>query len=126
VVLSAQCGGHDCETCTFTFNVKSPVHIADFHDELLAAPNAAGMLSLTATPNPARDIVNLKFDSGEDVDGVVTWYNDLGVAVKQQQVMLTTKSHVVEVHVSELPAGVYFVRFNGDHATAFTTVVVYR
>lgn len=123
VVISAMCGGHDCETCTFTFNVKTPA--SPFAIQQDGGPNVSSV-GIKASPNPVRDVVTLHFSSDDGETGVVEWFNELGVSLKQRAISWKGNESEIEMNVSDLPSGIYYVRFTGENGSAFTKVIVYR
>jgi len=122
VTIAPVCGGIDCQTCSFTFNVKKLVQAPIQHNP---QPIYDGV-AMNAAPNPAHDAVMLRFSSSTPEAGIVSWYNELGIAVQQTYVEWNGGEKEVEMNVSALPAGIYFVRFNGDSGSAFVKVTVYR
>ena len=83
-------------------------------------------IEMIAAPNPAHDIVMLRLSSDTKEAGIISWYNELGIAVQQTRVEWDGSEKEVEMNVSALPAGIYFVRFNGETGSAFVKVTVYR
>lgn len=126
VVISATCNGQSCGTCTFTFKVKNPALAfgtpANGSDEKALIES----VQLKATPNPARGMVTLHLTSSDSESGIIGWYDELGIARKQVSVSWNGTETDLEMEVSDLPEGIYFVRFNGTGSSGLTKVIVLR
>lgn len=123
VTISTMCNGIDCEGCSFTFKVTKNAHDLQ-HGEVIV--RNSGDIQLHAAPNPARDIVTLSFSSDEAEAGMISWYNELGIAMKQTFIEWNGGETKIEMNVSDLAAGIYMVRLNGENGSAFVKVMVYR
>jgi hypothetical protein len=121
VVIGAQCGGNNCDSCSFTFKVKKLIQ-----QPLTPMNRKESILEISAKPNPAHNNVTIRLSSSEKESGMITWYNELGIMVEQMHVAWNGGDNDAEMNVSSLPAGIYMVKFTGENGSAFVKVTVYR
>ena len=60
-------------------------------------------------PNPARDLIQIRFDDDLSADGIVEILTTTGTVMKSLIISEGSTSAIVDMH--EWPAGVYFVRY---------------
>lgn len=124
VIITGSCNGNDCEICSFTFKVKNPGH--EIGSPLSNQYNLPEYIKLSAVPNPARDIITLQLSAPEPESGVIGWYDELGIARKQEFTAWDGSETTIEMNVSDLPEGIYFVRFDGINGSGFVKVIIFR
>jgi len=83
--------------------------------------NPAGKLVANLYPQPAQNTLNLTF-SDPNVKGLVSVFDAHGRVLKTQ----STGGGQVSLDVSSLPAGMYFLKLNGDKQQYATNFVVAR
>jgi len=65
-------------------------------------------------PNPATTTIHLRFQSGDDQNGMVEIVNAVGQVMKTEEVVLEKGENEIQLNVSSLPAGVYFAVINSE------------
>jgi hypothetical protein len=77
---------------------------------------AADKLQANIFPNPARDVLNLQFDLPVAEDVQVQIFSMSGALVKSQQYSANQAGSQKQVNISDLPGGLYMVRFQAGDA----------
>lgn len=72
-------------------------------------PNKANF-TFSLYPNPSYNRVTLKLNSAKQQNAILSVYNNIGALLLQKPITLQTQS----LDVTELPAGVYFIRIEVD------------
>jgi PKD repeat protein len=128
VTITSYCNGQSCGSCTFTFKVKSPNP-----EPPMLSPGLSNQgndlpenVSLKATPNPAKDVITLRIAASAPEKGIIGWYDELGIARKQLYTEWDGRETDIEMNVSDLAEGIYFVRFNGTTGSGFVKVMIFR
>lgn len=124
VTISGLCNGTLCEACSFNFHIISQPAPPDGLSVLNTG--SVNNVELMAAPNPAQDVVTLRLSSANPESGMIVWYDDLGIARKQTFTQWDGSEIEIEMNVSDLAGGIYFVHFNGIAGSGFTKVIVYR
>ncbi len=89
-----------------------------------AAGQAAVRLSVF--PNPTTDVLNIELDEMEaDADGAVVLMNANGQVVRQINQTLISNDRI-QMNVSELPVGMYFLQVTSGETTLFTEKVMVK
>lgn len=70
--------------------------------------NVKKQSEVTFFPNPAKDLITLRYPTTKAID--VTVYNVLGAKVKS----FTHSSNETSLNISDLEKGLYFIRFNDN------------
>ncbi|MCG8329655.1 MAG: T9SS type A sorting domain-containing protein [Chitinophagales bacterium] len=74
--------------------------------------------TLQVYPNPTSDYLNIQLKNFNKVEAVLSIYNTMGQEVYSEPIHLTSKLQSMEVSVTDLPAGVYFLKVEqGRHVT---------
>lgn len=75
-------------------------------------------------PNPASDLVNLRF--GQEIEGpaLLQWINPAGQVVQRQQIGDIAQGETIMLPVSAFPAGVYWLRINTGKAVQMEKVII--
>lgn len=73
---------------------------------------ASTALTTTLFPNPTRGALNLRFENAAEGTTVIVVRNQLGQALKQQQVPIGAVQ--TQLDVADLPAGLYFLEVQGE------------
>lgn len=85
-------------------------------------------VGLTALPNPSRRSVDVRFelDAPQSVSLSVLTTNGKEVALLKDREMMTRGTHRIVWDADTMPAGVYYVRFQGAEGSASLPVVIER
>ncbi|MBK7881792.1 MAG: T9SS type A sorting domain-containing protein [Saprospiraceae bacterium] len=73
-------------------------------------------------PNPARDLIQIRFDDDLSADGIVEILTTTGTVMKSLIISEGSTSAIVDMH--EWPAGVYFVRYRDNEGRSSVERVV--
>ena len=83
-------------------------------------------LSFSVYPNPVVENANISFNLPGPSNALLELYDAGGRKVKSLfQGMLPTGEHTFELNRSQLPPGLYFLRFNADAGSVARKIVVY-
>ncbi len=100
-------------------SVSSTARVASAEAELEEAAN-----DVTLFPNPAQDVVQVTYKAKADGQGTV----DVSDATSQSKISRTVELHagdnVVDLDVTSLPTGIYFLRFVADGKEVTKKLVV--
>ncbi len=79
---------------------------------------------LSVYPNPAKDVLTIAAHFGQTQNMHVSFYNQVGSLVKTHK--LTGQNGISEntIDISELGAGIYIVKLQGDNYSATTRLIV--
>ncbi|MGB4819784.1 MAG: T9SS type A sorting domain-containing protein, partial [Saprospiraceae bacterium] len=72
--------------------------------------------------NPARDLIQIRFDDDLSADGIVEILTTTGTVMKSLIISEGSTSAIVDMH--EWPAGVYFVRYRDNEGRSSVERVV--
>ncbi len=78
-------------------------------------------ISCTIFPNPADEIVNIRFINFDPQDYSISFFNFLGQPVKEIDVNRSSQNN--EIKIDRLPPGVYFVKIKADNKEIVSTFV---
>lgn len=94
-----------------------------FPDEALAAPAPNSALQFSVIPNPATDFVLLDIENANDK--VVSWsmVDEKGVVIQQSNGQLNLLGDQIRIELAGIPAGVYFIRLQGEKGVATKSFV---
>jgi hypothetical protein len=84
------------------------------------AREMAQLEGLTVYPNPASDLLLLSFNNNQEETSTVEVLDMLGRVVLAQQTALVAGTNNLQIAVSSLEPGTYFVRIGQNEAQAFT------
>jgi hypothetical protein len=97
------------------------------HAPALELQNTATASNLEVYPNPANELLNLKFNLADSKNSSVTMTDLLGREVANiGSCKLNDGENNISIPVSGIPAGIYFVRLNNGDASSSQKVVVTR
>lgn len=85
-----------------TIYIGEYTHTVKFKEKILSVGSQVEVSNLTLYPNPVQDVLNIRFDSYENVDVVVTDLN--GRIVYNENV-----SGLTSIDLSNQPTGIYLV-----------------
>jgi uncharacterized repeat protein (TIGR01451 family) len=110
-------GGEVFNTAAIYFDANPPVitnTVLTFTKPVMTAIPAskAGLFGLTADPNPASDIVTVKFNEVAAAGSILEIMNMQGRVVKT--IAVQPKTDEMKINVSSLSKGVYMLRLNGQ------------
>jgi len=88
------------------------------------AANEQPTLNLTVRTNPVRDIAVIELNVPRSGDGILTLYNTMGERVRTIRCKVEPGHKVLKLDVTDLPAGVYFLKliFGGERMFKKLTV----
>jgi hypothetical protein len=69
---------------------------------------------LALYPNPASEVLNLKFVSAEN-NIIVSVCNQLGQKIISQQINTSNEVKTLQFNISELQTGLYFIKIENEH-----------
>jgi hypothetical protein len=78
--------------------------------------SSSGSNKLELFPNPASNLVTIKFKNGKFLNGDICIKNVLGSIVISQKAINTVNSSIA---ISNLPNGVYFLTFTDEFKNVF-------
>jgi hypothetical protein len=79
---------------------------------------------LTVYPNPAHDLINLRFISEAKMDYELTMLNAIGKNVKSMKLSYEEGENFTTVPVENLPSGIYFIKLANDQKTHTFKVII--
>jgi D-alanyl-D-alanine carboxypeptidase len=79
---------------------------------------------LSVFPNPAKENINLKFNSSKNREVEISIVNQLGKMVKENLKVASTGNQTYAIDVSDLSAGVYYIRLITDGKTISKKIVL--
>ncbi|MDY0216507.1 MAG: T9SS type A sorting domain-containing protein [Bacteroidales bacterium] len=77
--------------------------------------------SISAYPNPVKDVMNIDFSKMKDVDGTISILSLEGKLLQSKQI---TETGIISLDVSSLPRGVYICRYSNK--TEIKTVKIIK
>jgi len=90
--------GNVMEESTFEFDYE-PEGIEDYIQES----------SLTLSPNPVKNELNVRFNAHRNVKGNLNVYSITGKALLNKQISLSRGDNTYQIHLNRLDKGIYFV-----------------
>ena len=104
------------KTASGCFKMSNGITVTVPCKEGLPAGEAGEMVngSLSVYPNPATDIVNIRFDGVLSTNVSLQITNAIGQIVYNSSINMFLKGENIQVDVSTFPAGIYKIRFIGD------------
>jgi hypothetical protein len=81
-------------------------------------------IEIDVYPNPARELVTVKFDnySGQTI---VSLINNFGVVLKKMEVYIDVNSYKVDFDLAGLQSGVYYLRVICENSQEISKIIVY-
>lgn len=67
--------------------------------------------SITAYPNPVKDVMNIDFSKMKDVNGTISILSLEGKLLQSKQI---TETRIISLDVSSLPVGMYICRYSNE------------
>jgi hypothetical protein len=88
---------------------------------------SSNVIALKCAPNPASDFLNLSFSLAASERLTLTFYNELGKIVKQEQVLQAYEGlNEIRISTDDLPAGTYIIDMVGDNSKATERLSIVR
>ncbi len=76
------------------------------------------------SPNPAENMTSLKLNANDAFNGQLSLFNSLGTLVKNENVNIHKGENKLNVNVSELPQGIYFISLSSGEATVTKRLII--
>lgn len=92
--------------------------------EKLDATDLIKVEQLTVYPNPAHDLVNLRFISDEKMDYDMTLMNAVGKTVRTMKYAFEQGENFATVATEEFPHGIYFIKITNGKKTFTQKVII--
>ena len=112
-ILEADCNANQA----FVGNNNSPI-------QSLAASVSPNDLSVSLSPNPASDVINVKVISSIEGSANVQLINSQGVLVQDVRTGLAKGANDFSYDISELPTGVYFLKVTNSETQKIERFIV--
>ncbi|MBL0047754.1 MAG: T9SS type A sorting domain-containing protein [Bacteroidetes bacterium] len=77
--------------------------------------------AIILSPNPAKDVVQIDFSNAAGIVSSISIYNAFGQEVLERKIINETK---IQVHTSQLSAGIYYVKVKGTRGLVVKKLVV--
>ena len=65
-------------------------------------------------PIPTGDFLNIELPKGFGNEAIVSVYNINGTLLKEEQVLVTDSSYILNLSISSLPSGIYLLRIENS------------
>ena len=75
-------------------------------------------------PNPARDMVNVRFDAGLSADAVLFLVTADGSIMKESHIAIVPGENIFTIHTEQLAKGLYIIKIKSDRFTATGSVII--
>lgn len=98
-----------------TVRYNSPTNIKELNRSLQ---------TVQLSPNPAESNTSLKLNAADAFSGQLNMFNSLGSMVKSENVSIHKGENKVNINVSELPQGIYFLTLSAGEATITKRLIV--
>ncbi len=82
-------------------------------------------VTLSVSPNPARDYINIELSSNTQDQGLLTLIDQTGKQMLSLQVKLSAaQNESIRMDIQSIPPGMYLVRFEGSKTQLSSTVII--
>ncbi|MGZ3866552.1 MAG: T9SS type A sorting domain-containing protein [Bacteroidia bacterium] len=103
------------------------VDSCDYHNVCGAIEEFEGLVRLSVYPNPASDVLIAEIESEKEFSLTCSLVNALGIEVrKEKKFDLIKGKNSLKMNISDLPEGIYILKFSNEKNAGGKTIIISR